>query len=139
MPMRLIQGSTSQLPAMVTRHLRESVLKTEGAGVSMNDGLIPCFGAMMRQHMGRESASKTEGGGGSDLKSFSKPHLLTDLSPPSSDNLSENGLQWTVSALPHPLTHHEPSYGSSESGQGLCIRAVESTQQIDFKFLKNVF
>ena len=32
----------------------ESVLKTEGAGVSMNDGLIPCFGAMMRQHMGRE-------------------------------------------------------------------------------------
>lgn len=50
MPMGLIQGSTSQLPAIVTRHLRESVIKTGGAGVSMSDGLIDCFGAMMRTH-----------------------------------------------------------------------------------------
>lgn len=78
MPMVLIQVHTSQLPAMVTRHLRESILKTEGAGVSMNDGLIHCFGAIMRQRMGQRQCIKgREGGGGSDLKSFSKPRLLT--------------------------------------------------------------
>lgn len=38
--MVLIQVRASQLPAMIRRHLRESVLKTEGTGASMNDWLI---------------------------------------------------------------------------------------------------
>lgn len=39
-PVVLIQVRASQLPAMVRRHLRESVLKTEGTRVSMKDWLI---------------------------------------------------------------------------------------------------
>lgn len=52
-PMVLIQVRASQLPAMVRRHLRESVLKTEGTGVSMKDWLILLLWSYDGKHMGQ--------------------------------------------------------------------------------------
>lgn len=108
MPVVLIQVRASQLPAVVRRHLRESVLKTEGTRVSMNDWLILLLWNYDGTTRGTETASKAEGGGDSDPKSFSKPHLLTDLSPPSSTNLRTILLKMDFGGQSRSKLQHSP-------------------------------